>query len=125
MVLFLSLFTMNTRTKDAGKEPEETAAPEAAETVREDPDEVSAKKPDNGPLWSDESESRRVRATIWSHSQKGGRRRFTVGICRSYFSEREGHWVNSFYYDERDLDDVIAFAQEAKKKLARMNGESA
>jgi hypothetical protein len=109
------MIRMTTRTKDAGKEPEENAVPEAAET--------SVPMPDNGPLWEDVSESGRVRVTLWSHPQNAGRPRYTVGIFRRYYSEREERKVNSFYYDERDLSDVIAFAQEAQKKLARLTGE--
>ena len=88
----------------------------------EDPDEITAKKP-KAPLFSDESASRRVRLAIWSHDQKGGKVRYTVSICRSYYDEEQHLWVNSHYYNERDLDDVIVFAQEAKKKLARYTGE--
>jgi hypothetical protein len=101
-------------TDDSGTEPEQRP---------DDPDEISAKKPDNGPLWSDESESRRVRATIWSHPQKAGKTRYTIGICRSYFNERQGKWVNTSFFDRRDLQDVIDFAEEAKKRLARITGE--
>ncbi len=94
-------------------------------TTKKDTD-VAGTEPEKGPLWSDESDSRRVRATIWSHPKKSGRPRYTVGLCRSYFDESKGHWVNTYYYDPQDLDDVIAFAQEAKKKLARMiDGEQA
>ena len=85
----------------------------------------TAKKP-NSPLWSDVSDSGRVHATIWSHERKSGKPRYSVGICRSYLDKEEDHWVNTFYYDPQDLDDLIAFAQEAKKKLARMiDGEQA
>ena len=49
--------------------------------------------------------------------------RYTVSICRSYYDEEQHRWVNTHYYDQRDLDDVIAFAQEAQKKLARITGE--
>ena len=103
------------------QQPSDTMSP-----VRpEDPDEITAKKPTapKAPLWSDESDSRRVRIAIWSHDRKGGKVRHTVSICRSYYDEEQRSWVNTHYYDERDLDDVIVFAQEAKKKLARITGE--
>jgi hypothetical protein len=93
-----------------------------SDTRHEDPDEISAKKP-KAPLWSDESDSGRVRASIWSHDRKSGKPRYSVGICRSYLDKDDDRWVNTFYYDPKDLDDVIAFAQEAKKKLARLQGE--
>jgi len=84
-------------------------------------DEASHEAANKGPVWSDESPSKRVRATIWAHPQgTTGRVRRTVGLCRSYFDKEEGRWVNSFYYDGKDLDDLIELAQTAKKKLARM-----
>ena len=116
---FLTIFYSPLNMKSSIKKTDVQAADEAESAEAEAP----AQTPEKGPLWSDESESRRVRATIWSHPQKSGRTRYTTGICRSYYDERQSHWVNTFYYDERDLDDVIVFAQEAKKKLARINGE--
>ena len=109
----------------AGKEPEETAVPEAIENAEDDPDEITAKKPDDkGPLWQDKSDSGRVRATIWSHPQKkAGRTKYSVGICRSYFDDDKDAWVNTFYFDRQDLNDVIAFAMEAKAKIDRLTGE--
>lgn len=73
-----------------------------------------------GPFWSDSSESGRVRATIWKHENKNGKVRYTVGICRSYLDRDDDRWVNTHYYDQRDLDDVMHFAQVAKKKLDRI-----
>jgi hypothetical protein len=93
-----------------------------SDTRPEHTDENSATTPKT-PLWSDESASGRVRASIWSHPRKSGKTRYSVGICRSYHDKDDDRWVNTFYYDPRDLDDVIAFAQEAKKKLARLQGE--
>ena len=85
--------------------------------------EADSSQEPQGPLWSDKSESGRVRVSLWRHERKGGKARYSVGICRSYQDEDQG-WVNTFYYDDgRDLDDVIALAQEAKKKLARLKGE--
>lgn len=84
-------------------------------------DEASHEAANKGPVWSSESPSKRVRATIWAHQQgKTGRVRRTVGICRSYLDKEEGRWTNTFYYDRKDLDDVIELAQEAKKRLDRM-----
>jgi len=96
---------------------------DSASARPENPDEISAKKP-SAPLWSDESDSRRVRVAIWSHDQKGGKVRYTISICRSYFDEDDRRWVNTHYFDRRDLEDVIAFAQAARKKLDRISGES-
>lgn len=83
-------------------------------------DEASRDATNKGPLWSDQSESRRVRASIWKHGPSGGKARYTVGICRSYFDKDDDRWVNTHYYDRKDLDDVIGFAQAAKKKLDRI-----
>ena len=77
------------------------------------------------PYWSDQSASNRVRASLWRHDQKGGKVRYTVALCRSYFDEQEKHWVNTHFFDARDLDDVIALAQEAKATLASLRSGDA
>jgi hypothetical protein len=105
-----------TKRKDADKE--------SANTRPEDADEISAKKPEEkGPLWQDKSDSGRVHATIWSHPQKAGRTRFSIGICRSYFDDDKDAWVNTFYFERQDLNDIIAFALEAKRRIDRLTGE--
>jgi len=83
-------------------------------------DEASHEATNKGPVWSDESPSKRVRATIWEHRSKGSRVRRTVGLCRSYLDRESGRWVNTSYFDRKDLDDLIDLAQTAKKKLDRM-----
>ena len=48
---------------------------------------------------------------------------FTREWENSYFDDDKDAWVNTFYFERQDLNDIIAFALEAKRRLDRLTGE--
>jgi hypothetical protein len=100
------------------KKDKEISHDRESDTVTDSRDDhQAAESSKKKPYWSDESESRRVRVSIWRHDQANGKVRYTTALVRSYYDEREKRWVNSSYFDTQDLDDVVHFANLAKKKL--------
>lgn len=94
-----------------GKKPEGTAATDAVTQ----PNESTERRR----VWDDQIN--RVKVAIWRHPQPKNRVRYTTGVYRSYKSD-DGDWHNVHFFDEADLDDVIALAKAAKDQIARLKG---
>ena len=97
----------------AGTSPAEDHAVDAASQV---------KKPDHGPVWDDKLD--RVKVAVFRHAQKQGRFRYTTGINRSYKTE-DGKWVNTSYFDDDELDDVIEAVKRAKIQIDKFKERDA
>jgi hypothetical protein len=73
----------------------------------------------NGPAWK--TQHNRVKGAIWRHPQPDGTARFTVSISRSYKDEKKG-WVNTHFFDQKDLADVVSIASEAQDQILALEG---
>ena len=71
------------------------------------------------PIWKEQEG--RVQGAIWPHLQDNGKRRFTISLSRSYMDE-EKEWHSVHFFDEKDLDDVHAIADQAKAEILRVKG---
>lgn len=96
---------------DSGTKPEGNAATDAATHSNE--------SGERRRMWDDQIH--RVKAAVWRHPQTKNRMRYTTAIYRSYRSD-DGDWHNVHFFDEGDLDDVIAQVQAAKAAIARLKG---
>jgi hypothetical protein len=78
----------------------------------------------SGPVWK--TQHNRVKGAMWRHPQPGNKVRFTVSVSRSYKDEKNG-WVNTHFFDQKDLADVVSIAKEAQDQIlafAEMTTES-
>lgn len=71
------------------------------------------------PIWKDQTG--RVQGALWAHLQGDGKRRFTISISRSYM-DKDKDWHSVHFFDEKDLNDVHAIADEAKAEILRVKG---
>jgi len=68
----------------------------------------------HGPVWDEHRN--RVKAAIFRHIQDAGKVRYTTAIHRSY-QDGEKKWQNSYYFDKKDLADVIEAASAALNQI--------
>jgi hypothetical protein len=78
-----------------------------------------AESESSGPIWK--TQNNRVKGAMWRHQQPGDKVRFTVSISRSYKDEKNA-WVNTHFFDERDLRDVVLVANEARDQILGLRG---
>jgi hypothetical protein len=75
---------------------------------------------ERGPVWDDHFN--RVKVAVFKHPTKDKKWRFTSAIFRSYVDRDDGSWHNVYYYDKKDLVDVIKAAQRALEQIDHLEG---
>ena len=82
--------------------------------------EISQTQESSGPIWK--TQHNRVQGAMWRHLQPDGKARFTVSVSRSYKDGDTNKWVNTHFFDERDLGDMVIVAHEAQDKILQLKG---
>lgn len=72
----------------------------------------------SGPIWK--TQHNRVQGAMWRHQQPDNKMRFTVSVSRSYRDSDTNQWVNTHFFDERDLRDVVTVANEARDHILEL-----
>lgn len=73
----------------------------------------------SGPFWK--TQHNRVQGAMWRHEQPDNKVRTTISISRSYRDGETNQWVNTHFFDERDLRDVVAVANEARDRILELD----
>ena len=72
------------------------------------------------PIWK--TQEGRVQGAMWKHLLDDGKTRFTISVSRSYKDKDSDKWMNVHFFDEKDLADVHAIADQAKDEILRVKG---
>jgi hypothetical protein len=101
----------------SGLIPEGTAAMDAAPAAGAAHQTQEASK---RPIWT--RQINRVESSMWKRTDQDGQASFSTAIFRSYFDKKTKATKRHHYYDEQDLDDLIAVATDAKEKIRAFRG---
>lgn len=101
------------KTKDvAGRQPaEHTGEPSPASPTQD-----ASKRP----VWT--RQINRVDCSIWRHRDQDGQSRYTVAISKSYFHKATQRMKRDYYFDRRDLSDVVMLCHDAEEQILRIDG---